>query len=360
MADRIVVMSDGRIDRRGRAARRAASRPRSTSSRRWCEHPRHDQARAGHPPSRAGRRSAPAADVVHAGDRARRAAGRARRRRPGLPHPERSLTAVINTAAPLVVLATGATLVVLCGGIDLSIAALASLSTVFLALWLPDLGGLSTLAVVGVAAGAIGALQGTAARRPADPVVHRHAGRDEHLLRDRPRGLRRRHRAGRRPTTAISWANLYVARPRADRRSSWPSSSVAVLALVHQGDAAGQLHQGHRLLRVRRPAGGRAGRPGQDRGVLRLGCVRRASPRCMLVVAQLQRQPDRGRLAAAARGRGDRRRRHRDHRRPRQPVADARRAPWWSRCSASACRPSACRRPTSRSCTARSSSPPSR
>jgi ribose transport system permease protein len=73
---------------------------------------------------------------------------------------ERSLTAVINTAAPLAVLATGATIVVLCGGIDLSIAALASLSSVFLALWLPTLGGLSTLAVVGVAA-AIGALQGT-------------------------------------------------------------------------------------------------------------------------------------------------------------------------------------------------------
>ena len=71
----------------------------------------------------------------------------------------RSLTAVINTAAPLAVLATGATLVVLCGGIDLSIAALASMSSVFLALWLPGLGGLSTLAVVGVAA-AIGALQG--------------------------------------------------------------------------------------------------------------------------------------------------------------------------------------------------------
>jgi ribose transport system permease protein len=72
---------------------------------------------------------------------------------------ERSLTAVVNTAAPLAVLAAGATIVVLCGGIDLSIAALASLSSVFLALWLPSLGGLSTLAVVGVAA-ALGALQG--------------------------------------------------------------------------------------------------------------------------------------------------------------------------------------------------------
>ena len=73
---------------------------------------------------------------------------------------QRSLTAAARTSAPLVVLAAGATLVVLCGGIDLSIAALASLSTVFLALWLPDLGGLTTPAVVAVAA-AIGAVQGT-------------------------------------------------------------------------------------------------------------------------------------------------------------------------------------------------------
>lgn len=74
---------------------------------------------------------------------------------------ERSLSALVRTSAPLVVLAAGATLVVLCGGIDLSIAALASLSTVFFALWLPDLGGLTTVAVI-AAAGAIGALQGTA------------------------------------------------------------------------------------------------------------------------------------------------------------------------------------------------------
>ena len=74
---------------------------------------------------------------------------------------QRSLTAAIRTSAPLLVLAAGATLVVLCGGIDLSIAALCSLSTVLFAMWLPDLGGVTTLAVV-VAAGAIGALQGVA------------------------------------------------------------------------------------------------------------------------------------------------------------------------------------------------------
>ena len=74
---------------------------------------------------------------------------------------QRSLTAAIRTSAPLVVLAAGATLVVLCGGIDLSIAALCSLSTVFFAMWLPDLGGLTILVVV-AAAGAIGAVQGIA------------------------------------------------------------------------------------------------------------------------------------------------------------------------------------------------------
>ena len=74
---------------------------------------------------------------------------------------QRSLTAVVRTSAPLVVLAAGATLVVLCGGIDLSIAALCSLTTVLFAMWLPDLGGLTTAAVVAVA-GLIGAVQGLA------------------------------------------------------------------------------------------------------------------------------------------------------------------------------------------------------
>lgn len=71
-----------------------------------------------------------------------------------------SLTAAVRTSAPLVVLAAGATLVVLCGGIDLSIAALCSLATVLFALWLPGLGGgLTTVAVI-AATGVIGALQG--------------------------------------------------------------------------------------------------------------------------------------------------------------------------------------------------------
>lgn len=72
-----------------------------------------------------------------------------------------SLTAAVRTAAPLVVLAAGATVVVLCGGIDLSIAALCSLATVLFALWLPDLGAV-TLAAVVAATALIGLLQGVA------------------------------------------------------------------------------------------------------------------------------------------------------------------------------------------------------
>jgi ribose transport system permease protein len=72
-----------------------------------------------------------------------------------------SLTAAVRTSAPLVVLAAGATLVVLCGGIDLSIAALCSLATVLFALWLPDLGAFTMVAII-AATGAIGALQGVA------------------------------------------------------------------------------------------------------------------------------------------------------------------------------------------------------
>ncbi|WP_340537327.1 ABC transporter permease [Nocardioides sp. GXZ039] len=70
-----------------------------------------------------------------------------------------NLTAASKTAAPLIVLAAGATLVVLCGGIDLSIAAMCSLSTVLLAMWVPDLGAASVPAVI-LAAGVIGAVQG--------------------------------------------------------------------------------------------------------------------------------------------------------------------------------------------------------
>lgn len=71
----------------------------------------------------------------------------------------RSLLTMADSAAPLVALSIGATLVILCGAIDLSTAALASLSSVLLALWIPSMGAWAALAVI-LVAGLAGALQG--------------------------------------------------------------------------------------------------------------------------------------------------------------------------------------------------------
>lgn len=79
-------------------------------------------------------------------------------RNPGLLAPA-SLLAIADSAAPLMVLAVGATLVILCGSIDLSIAALAALSSVLLAMWVPALGAAAALPVIAVATLA-GAVQG--------------------------------------------------------------------------------------------------------------------------------------------------------------------------------------------------------
>lgn len=70
-----------------------------------------------------------------------------------------SLLTAADSAAPLLVLAAGAMLVILCGSIDLSVAALASMCSVLVALWVPSLGGWAILAAVVVGAAA-GALQG--------------------------------------------------------------------------------------------------------------------------------------------------------------------------------------------------------
>lgn len=70
-----------------------------------------------------------------------------------------SLLTLADSAAPLTVLAAGATIVVLCGGIDLSVAALASLASVLLASWAPALSGAAVPAVVAACATA-GAVQG--------------------------------------------------------------------------------------------------------------------------------------------------------------------------------------------------------
>jgi ribose transport system permease protein len=60
----------------------------------------------------------------------------------------RSVRAVLDGAAPILLLALGQTMVILIGGIDLSVAALASLGTVLLATWLPGMGPVAIIAVL--------------------------------------------------------------------------------------------------------------------------------------------------------------------------------------------------------------------
>ena len=180
---------------------------------------------------------------------------------------QRSLTAAVRTSAPLVVLAAGATLVVLCGGIDLSIAALCSLSTVFFAMWLPDLGGLTTVAVI-AAAGAIGAVQGLAhvlLRIPsfivtlggmsifsAVALVISDAGPIRIVDRD-----------------ATKWLTLYLGGVVPDGVRRGADRGRPPIALVLKFTPLRELDHRHRLLRVGRPAGRHAGRPGQGRRVHR-------------------------------------------------------------------------------------------
>lgn len=72
---------------------------------------------------------------------------------------QRSLTTMADSAAPLMVLAVGITVVILCGGIDLSIGALASFASVLTALWVPSMSGAVVVPVVLVCALA-GVVQG--------------------------------------------------------------------------------------------------------------------------------------------------------------------------------------------------------
>lgn len=80
----------------------------------------------------------------------------------------RSMLTIADSAAPLMVLAAGVTVVILCGGIDLSIGALASFASVLTALWAPVLSTGVVVPVVMVTALA-GLMQGwvhVAARVP--------------------------------------------------------------------------------------------------------------------------------------------------------------------------------------------------
>lgn len=70
-----------------------------------------------------------------------------------------SLRTMVETGAPLMVLAAGATMVILLGGIDLSIGSLTALASILTVLWAPGFGGWVVVPVVAVCALA-GLLQG--------------------------------------------------------------------------------------------------------------------------------------------------------------------------------------------------------
>jgi ribose transport system permease protein len=73
----------------------------------------------------------------------------------------RSIRTLLDGAAPILLLALGQTLVILTGGIDLSVAALTSLGTVLLAKWLPGMGAGAVIAMLAAMAFA-GLLNGVA------------------------------------------------------------------------------------------------------------------------------------------------------------------------------------------------------
>src|SRR5690606_37605827 len=56
-----------------------------------------------------------------------------------------SMRGLLESVAPLLLLALGQMFVILTGGIDLAFAAVASFGTVLLALWIPDMGALGIL-----------------------------------------------------------------------------------------------------------------------------------------------------------------------------------------------------------------------
>ncbi|TBN58317.1 ABC transporter permease [Glaciihabitans arcticus] len=79
-----------------------------------------------------------------------------------------SLLTALDSATPLLVLAVGAMLVILCGSIDLSVAALASMCSVLVALWVPALGGwaIPAAALAGAIAGCVQGLVHVIAQIP--------------------------------------------------------------------------------------------------------------------------------------------------------------------------------------------------
>jgi len=70
-----------------------------------------------------------------------------------------SLRALADSSTPLLILGVGVTLVVMCGGIDLSVAALASFGSVLFAMWVPSMGFWAAVPAIAVTTGA-GLVQG--------------------------------------------------------------------------------------------------------------------------------------------------------------------------------------------------------
>ena len=95
-----------------------------------------------------------------------------------------SLLVLIRESGPILLLALAQTTVIMLGGIDLSVAAVASLTSVLLALLLPQLGVLGLLAVLLLATG-IGAAQGYVHVVAQNSIFRRDVSRNGPVVRNR-------------------------------------------------------------------------------------------------------------------------------------------------------------------------------
>ena len=124
---------------------------------------------------------------------------------------QRSLTAAVRTSAPLVVLAAGATLVVLCGGIDLSIGSIMALVAIVAGLFLtwhhPWYVAFSMGMLTGLACGVVNGFFVAYLRMPSFVVTLGMLSIARSLATKKPTGARRARR----------WTPPRMSRPRARR-----------------------------------------------------------------------------------------------------------------------------------------------
>ena len=99
----------------------------------------------------------------------------------------RTLQSVLNQVPDLMVIATGMTLVLIAGGIDLSVGSVLALSGVILGMAMADWGWplLPAIALCLAVGAACGLANGVVSARLVDPFVHRHAGNARSRARDR-------------------------------------------------------------------------------------------------------------------------------------------------------------------------------